>query len=310
MIDRLEILSNGFINPKALGGVESKKKIDDSWNKAELEKLFEETDFNFLIKSEGFIYDAVYKLQFFERPFLIFTGRHFKRQPLIKIVINPNYFEKKLLEELISIYFIQFYPAKVGRIDYNIDLDIDLWNIARGILFERKRKAVTVREFHKKDLETLYIGAGDFMIRIYDKVKECRQRPKQETAKKVMDYFNKNNIDKITRVEFQIRGKNAGFNLQDLFDGNIDLSFLDDIQFFRVPGSDGSFRNFGIAEYIDKFGMQATYQKMDRKKRKEWIEKRFTWIDINDQLKRLLYKEILTWIDGKYVFKVHKIAGN
>lgn len=309
MIDRLEILSNGFIKKGFFGNDVIEKSIENSWNRNELEKLFEETDFNFIVKSEGFIYDAIYKLEFFDRPFLLFTGRHFKKQPLLKLVINPNYFELSYLQELIDIYFIQFYPARIGRIDYNIDLDMNLWNLVKGIILNNKRKTVTVREYHKKDLETMYIGAGDFMIRLYDKIKESKQK-KQKTSKQILDYFNSNDLEYLTRLEFQLRGKEAGFDLQDFLDGDIDLEFLDDIDFFLLPGLDGSFRMFGLSEYIDNFGLQATYQKMNRNKRKEWLEKRFTKMNINHKLKELIYDEILKWLDGQYVYKVHSLPGN
>lgn len=301
MIDRLELLSHyGTIRPEFFGN--QRQEIEDSKNKAELEKLFNETDFNFMLKSEGFLYDNSYKLEFHGHSFIIMSGRHFKKMPTLKLVLNPNNFPASLLEELIKYYFSNFLPAKIGRIDFNIDIDAPLWNFFDGVLMKNKRKSITQRDFFKKDLETVYIGAGDFMIRIYDKFLEATQKRNDKFLVLVRNKV----FDHITRIEFQLRGKHAGQDYAEFISGLVDLNFIEEVGFYQVKQVDGTLRKFGINEFMKRNGLQATYQKLDRRFRKTWLKENFKKLDVTEKIKKIIYTECMAWIGGKYEYEIQK----
>ncbi len=166
--------------------------------------------------------------------FYIFSDPRFNRNMTdrYKIVFNPN---KTTIGE--ALQFLQmnfnnphrtndetfFDDFKIGRIDFNADITTHtVKEIQRILFFDRKVQLHTthtdgeidgidpnaVRIIGRKDAETIYIGKGMYMLRVYNKVKEAQSRI---ATLKANDMPVPAALEKlaaqplVTRLEFQIR---------------------------------------------------------------------------------------------------------
>ena len=174
--------------------------------------------------------------------FIVMAGPRFKSatKDKFKIVCNPNTTSRSRLEQfLLKLFPKKSYDSKtywqqfrLGRVDFNVDTtDYTVDELYRSVTVTRSlafsdgysvpRKTVSVgtiedvdceggnvRVFSATNRETVYIGKGRFVVRIYDKVAEAKhqiQVCKQQNwnvPQRLLDIVNEN---RRVRIEYQIR---------------------------------------------------------------------------------------------------------
>lgn len=166
--------------------------------------------------------------------FYVFADPRFNRHlsDRYKIVFNPNKTSITEAMQFLSVNFNSnlrnndetfFDEFKIGRIDFNVDITTHtVKELQRILFFDRKVQLHTehqgeqetgidpnaVRIIGRKDAETIYIGKGMYMVRIYNKVQEAKIRiatlkgnglPVPAALEKLAAQ------PLVTRIEFQIR---------------------------------------------------------------------------------------------------------
>ena len=115
---------------------------------------------------------------------------------------------QRIIEWAQSIRALAYKPETVSRADWAFDFDTDKPNIAHEHIVSRAQK---IGQWIQRDhVQSVQIGTGDTVVRLYDKVAEIKQ-----ASDKSWFYELWGQSENVWRIEFQVRRerlKHAGIN--------------------------------------------------------------------------------------------------
>lgn len=355
MIDRLEMFTDAELTLAGLqklsrfsGGYTSKMIAEDE----ELKEL--------KITEGGMLYKNLFVLsskvntrtgEEYEDPvrFYVFAYPKFKRNggARFKIVLNPS---KVPMTELIDFLYTNFdHPAhleekqfskqfRLGRVDFAVDVRDFTVAELRAMVFvankTRKHNSIFkveddgsgfIRIWEAVNPETMYVGNGDVILRIYDKVLEARHQVavcKREGRKIPERLQQLADARTVTRIELQLRSistsgltvkdgkvvekkQKRGFHrlrtlwdLQNLKRSHVDM--FDDVLFqprHMTEYFDSDWMNKGFNALIMQVGFDQAVKCLPPDKRrevKESLRERTFPHDLNE----IIYTEARTWLQS------------
>lgn len=277
--------------------------------------------------------------------FLVFYEPRFKqnRTHINKIVLNPNKTSRARLIEFLHTNFKSdgldprgFYRTfRLGRVDFNIDVDdFSVEELHRMIYVATKVRRHDslftpqadpegfLRIIGETSPQTLYVGKGEIMLRVYDKVREAKYQiavAKREGRHIPESLRALAAMRCRTRIEMQIRSlsrsgtttkdgkvidkkQRRGFHslrtLWDLFNMRKDqCDIFDDVLFADLPTPrlfDTDWQNTAFAALVQFRGMDAAVKALPIRKRQE-IKAALHSKPWKHNLNEQLYREITQW---------------
>jgi hypothetical protein len=345
LIDRLELFTSRSFSQEAGRSMASLKRF-----KSKL--LDEDEDIISLKRADfNGLYNNLFTLEYWGNKetgnmeddpvkFYIFDDPRYKKtqKDRTKFVFNPNQVN---FTDAIRVMFNMFNPAgcdptdifsdnpryraflesfRLGRIDFCIDVpDYTVEELYQIIYIDNKARlhdSLQVddikRIIARKQMETFYIGRGRVMLRVYDKVKECKHRM---SVCKTQGYGISEKLKEmagmkqLSRIELQIRKLNRDppvkqyetmKTLYDLVNCKY-YDVFDDLKFLPIQGISStifereSWKSEAINCMIQKYGADRAMKKLPidtRKKVKKTLETRKFPYNLN----QLLTKEVAQWL--------------
>ncbi|MBF0382336.1 MAG: hypothetical protein HQL69_15030 [Magnetococcales bacterium] len=153
--------------------------------------------------------------------------------------LGLNALMERTADWLDSLNIVTVKPESISRADFAFDYYLPAPNFDLSNFVTRATKKSTWTEHNK--LQTIQLGAGDIVIRVYDKVAEISQQSKKSWFFEIW-----NRTSDVWRIEFQIRGKalrEVGIEtLSDLkhYQNSLLKELAEQHTTLRVPSSDSN----------------------------------------------------------------------
>lgn len=105
---------------------------------------------------------------------------------------------EKFLQWIFSIGYVQYHKESISRVDFSFDYNIPLIDFNEDSFISYSSKDSKHRENRK--MQTITLGKGDIVLRVYDKVAEIKQK-----SDKVWFYLLWKQDKNVWRIEWQVR---------------------------------------------------------------------------------------------------------